>query len=297
MRRDKNLFFLFFFILNIILTFGKKKSHNQTATIYSPFCNLIKSAFNEFCTLLISFHFTRASVIQIYLRDWASKLTSATILSVDYRLRDKFPGALQDVLDAYLAVAGFSFQRQSETVTNQSQRILGFRPKRILLLGDSCGGNLIMGLLCLLNEIRRLHPAHRLLMPFAVCPIYPVFDLRAVCSASRLLGAFDPILHNGNLLSMHGCYGGMQAGACRILLIVFEICPFSFRNVRPVLEVGKRTSIRAANSIFGRQIVVKSLRLFAFSFSGLRFVDLLQVCQRTGTFNGRSIEVNNKLLI
>jgi acetyl esterase/lipase len=162
-------------------------------------------------SIFFAFSSSLTRLKQIYLRDWASKLSNASILSVDYRLQDAFPGALQDVLDAYLTVTGFSFGRQTEPAS-QAQQTLGFRPKRVLLLGDSCGGNLTMGLLCILNEIRRLWPDQAPLMPFAVCSIYPVFDLRAVCSASRMLGAFDPILHNGNLLSMHGCYGGMQAG-------------------------------------------------------------------------------------
>lgn len=137
------------------------------------------------------------------------------MLSVDYRRCERYPSAIQDVLDAYLTITGFSYNgSQRQDCVARATKVLGFLPRRVLLLGDSCGGSLIMSLLCLLNEMRRQwpDPTSAPLMPFAICPVYPVFDLRGVVSPSRLLGSFDPILHNGNLLAMHGCYGGMQTG-------------------------------------------------------------------------------------
>lgn len=128
---------------------------------------------------------------------------------MDYQLKAAYPQAIQDVLDVYLKLftvrtttngtkrSESRFEQTDEI--NQAEKLFGFVPKNVLLVGDSCGGNLQLSLLCCLNDIRRRELSRQFIMPFAFIAIYPVFDLRAVCSASKFIGALDPILTNGNV--------------------------------------------------------------------------------------------------
>lgn len=129
---------------------------------------------------------------------------------MDYQLKAAYPQAIQDVLDVYLKLftvrtnakrADGRFEQMDEI--NQAEKLFGFAPKNVLLVGDSCGGNLQLSLLCCLNDIRRRELSRPFIMPFAFTAIYPVFDLRAVCSASKFIGALDPILTNGNVSVTH----------------------------------------------------------------------------------------------
>ena len=150
--------------------------------------------------------------LQIYLRKWATKLNGIPILSVDYQLKSAYPQAIQDVLDVYLRL--FTVRTTNDTrrtdnrfeqtdEINQAEKLFGFVPKNVLLVGDSCGGNLQLSLLCCLNDIRRREASRPFVMPFAFTAIYPVFDLRAVCSSSKFIGSIDPILTNGNVSMLH----------------------------------------------------------------------------------------------
>lgn len=171
---------------------------------------------------------------------------------MDYQLKSAYPQAIQDVLDVYLKLFTVKTTnstkrtdnrfKQSDEI-NQAEKLFGFVPKNVLLVGDSCGGNLQLSLLCCLNDIRRREASRSFIMPFAFTAIYPVFDLRLVCSPSKFIGALDPILTNGNvsiclsarhcgrgttlfantttisllpahqLMAMHGTYGGLSPGA------------------------------------------------------------------------------------
>jgi hormone-sensitive lipase len=68
---------------------------------------------------------------QNYTRQWCNE-TGFPVVSVDYRLAPEhpFPAALDDCWNAYLWVC------------EHSHSLLGTRPERILLAGDSAGGNL-----------------------------------------------------------------------------------------------------------------------------------------------------------
>ena len=152
---------------------------------------------------------------ELYLRDWAVKLKGIPILSVDYVLRKRYPSAPQDVLDVYLTLVD---PRNQQLVTE----LIGFGPERIILVGDSAGANLILSLLCCLNEIRHQHADYAdLLMPVAMLGIYGAFDIRAVMSPSKFISAIDPILHHGNIMAMIGTYAGI-AQKIRKTLCKFE---------------------------------------------------------------------------
>lgn len=137
-------------------------------------------------------------------------MNGVPILSVDYQLRAAYPRAIQDVLDVYLKL--FTINTSDEF--NKAEKLFGFKPENVILVGDSCGGNLILSLLCCLNDIRRERLIEsKIIMPFALTAIYPVFDLRCVCSPSKIIGLFDPVLSNSNLMAMHGSYGSLSPNA------------------------------------------------------------------------------------
>jgi hormone-sensitive lipase len=73
---------------------------------------------------------------QNYTRSWAKSLPNAVVCSLDYRLapESRFPNQLDDIWQAYYWL-----------VVN-AKTILGREPRKIILAGDSAGGNLILAL-------------------------------------------------------------------------------------------------------------------------------------------------------
>lgn len=81
-----------------------------------------------------------------YMNDWAKKIPDLPIISIDYSLAPEscYPIALQEILDCYLWLISDSDEIES---------IFGFKPKQILLCGDSAGGNFSMALMVILSSI------------------------------------------------------------------------------------------------------------------------------------------------
>jgi acetyl esterase/lipase len=120
---------------------------------------------------------------EMHLRMWAKKLPGVTFLSVDYNLSPeaRFPFALQQVLDVYLwATSGFL----------DVEPILGVKPRKVILCGDSAGGNLVTSLCLVLNDIRKTGQEPSLLMPKAVFSIYPYYSVNLDVSPSYLMTPF-----------------------------------------------------------------------------------------------------------
>lgn len=69
---------------------------------------------------------------QVYTRTWANRL-DCPIFSIDYRLSPeyKYPAAIDDVWQAYTWIVTYSYIQ------------LGIMPEKIVLVGDSAGGNLV----------------------------------------------------------------------------------------------------------------------------------------------------------
>jgi hormone-sensitive lipase len=69
---------------------------------------------------------------QVYTRTWANRL-NCPIFSIDYGLapEHKYPSAIDDVWQAYVWIVKYSFIQ------------LGIMPEKIVLVGDSAGGNLV----------------------------------------------------------------------------------------------------------------------------------------------------------
>lgn len=176
---------------------------------------------------------------EIYLRRWASRLRGVPILSVDYSLSPEhpYPAAIQEILDVYLFLNGFEFpdiemretERQREArMQRRSEEIIsliGFKPKNIVLCGDSAGSNLAVALMHVLQSLNELllnnsnnnnndnQSGHqwgegvKIPYPRSVCLQYPYMTPTITRFApSRLFMAFDPILPLGALFALSEAY-------------------------------------------------------------------------------------------
>ncbi len=118
---------------------------------------------------------------------WCRDLDAVGFM-VDYRLApfNKFPAALDDSENAYRALLE-----------------LGFDPSRIVIAGESAGGNLTLGLL---QRIRR----HGLPMPACAIPISPVTEMGRIHAppARALRMKNDPLLPIAALGRVDEMYAG-----------------------------------------------------------------------------------------
>lgn len=123
---------------------------------------------------------------QMLTRGWSQKLGCVPILSVNYSLspESKFPVALQELLDIYLHIIS-----GEEKVKD----VLGFTPTRVVFTGDSAGANMLMALLCVINDLnKKLHASIRL--PKAAMLIYPALTVSFSLTPSRLFTLNDVVL-------------------------------------------------------------------------------------------------------
>ena len=126
---------------------------------------------------------------QNYIRKWAVE-TKTPILCVDYRLAPKypFPCALDDVWQTYV------------WVVNHAEEYLGITPKKIILAGDSAGGNLAMG--CALRAIET-----GIRRPDGLLLNYPALNMwKEAFTPSFLISLDDVIMHHTFLKLCHDCY-------------------------------------------------------------------------------------------
>eukprot|EP00048_Salpingoeca_helianthica_P006996 m.105208 g.105208 ORF g.105208 m.105208 type:complete len:902 (+) comp14194_c6_seq2:225-2930(+) len=128
---------------------------------------------------------------EVYLRAWAQNI-GVPILSVDYSLAPEapYPAALDECYFAY-------------TWALQNAHLLGSTAERVVVCGDSAGGNLCtaVALRCAMEGVR---------MPDAVVASYPALNLNWSPSPARLLSLFDPLLPQAILQSCVIAYVGMK---------------------------------------------------------------------------------------
>lgn len=112
------------------------------------------------------------------LRRYANE-TGFPVISVDYRLapETKYPGNLSDCWQAYLWVRRYA------------RKHLGLRFEKVLLTGDSAGGNLLLGVTTL-SLIKGIKP------PDGLHPLYtPVECSRLAFGPSVLTGIDDELIN------------------------------------------------------------------------------------------------------
>ena len=114
---------------------------------------------------------------QTYTRVWANE-TGVPVFSVDYRLApaDAFPCALNDVWQVYY------------WIVQHAQTFLGVVPDKIILVGDSAGGNLVAAV-----SLMAIERGFR--VPDGLIMCYPALNLtQGSFTPSLLLAIDDPIL-------------------------------------------------------------------------------------------------------
>ncbi|XP_015794756.1 uncharacterized protein LOC107371243 [Tetranychus urticae] len=99
-----------------------------------------------------------------YLRDWVQKLDGAVIVNVIYSRFVRYPCALQEFIDVY-----FWLTKGGEDVI----KTLGFKPRRIICLGDSAGFFLLLTMCCAVRDIQLISPSEISLYPEALMGICP----------------------------------------------------------------------------------------------------------------------------
>jgi hypothetical protein len=123
-------------------------------------------------------------------------------LSVDYSVapESKFPVALQQLMDVYMWAL---------SDTAQVEEALGFRPRQIVLAGDSAGGNLTMALLHVIADLNeQLQSSGRplLLKPKAIFNLYSPYNLTLRITPSMILASCDSMISAGVMLSCFEAY-------------------------------------------------------------------------------------------
>eukprot|EP01102_Stenamoeba_stenopodia_P017086 TRINITY_DN6074_c0_g1_i1.p1 TRINITY_DN6074_c0_g1~~TRINITY_DN6074_c0_g1_i1.p1 ORF type:complete len:688 (+),score=94.17 TRINITY_DN6074_c0_g1_i1:330-2393(+) len=115
---------------------------------------------------------------EVYLREWA-RTTQAIIVSVDYKQAPeyKFPIALNECFNVYKWLIGGN---------------LGFVPRKITLVGDSAGGNLVAA-----TTLKAIASGIR--VPESAVLIYPALNLVKMATPSRIINMNDPIVSFGFL--------------------------------------------------------------------------------------------------
>eukprot|EP00743_Colponemidia_sp_Colp-15_P006203 GILK01006672.1.p1 GENE.GILK01006672.1~~GILK01006672.1.p1 ORF type:complete len:819 (-),score=180.26 GILK01006672.1:33-2489(-) len=113
---------------------------------------------------------------QNYTRRWANAL-GVPILSVDYRLAPDhpYPKPFEDCWDAY-----------TWAIQNM-ERQYGIRPRKVVLVGDSAGGNLAAAV-----TVKAIRENFR--VPDGIVLAYPALNLTKAFSPSLLLALDDPIV-------------------------------------------------------------------------------------------------------
>lgn len=164
-----------------------------------------------------------------YVADWVKRLNIPVIMP-DYSKSPKypFPHAIQDILDAYLFIT-------DKSNADLVEKSLGFIPRKILLLGDSAGGNLALALTVAINEMNKKRKLNNeddfFPLPVAMAMAYPATSPIVIDSFSVHLSIFDPFLVPSVLLN---CGLGYLIPEC-VLNKPKSWFRESFENVRSIL--------------------------------------------------------------
>jgi len=126
---------------------------------------------------------------RVYSTRWVKGL-KLTLFSIDYKLAPKnpYPEALDDIWQAYL------------WIVNYAESVLGIKHKKIILTGDSAGGNLVLAL-----TLRLIQAGQKL--PHGCFLTYPALFLdEKNCSPSHYNALDDPVIHYNILKLCLGSY-------------------------------------------------------------------------------------------
>ena len=132
---------------------------------------------------------------EVFLRDWVNRL-NIPIIGLNYGLSPqyKYPYGLNDCYQGY------------RWIINHCEDVIGFKPKKIILGGDSSGGTLILSLIYLLiakNEFEN----ENIRIPDLLLPLYPCCNTSIKnMGASLLLTLKDFLLNDSFLIMVNEAY-------------------------------------------------------------------------------------------
>jgi hypothetical protein len=125
-----------------------------------------------------------SNVYQEYTRIWANE-TKFPVFSIDYRLAPEFafPDGLTDCWQSYLWLIKYS------------KKYLRMSFDKIIIMGDSAGGNLILGItnLAIIKNVR---------VPDGVNAVYPACDVSRISFSPSILLALDDVFLSNSFLSI-----------------------------------------------------------------------------------------------
>lgn len=157
-----------------------------------------------------------------YLLDW-SAATGAVVICPEYALLPEhtFPVALHQIEEVYQAL-----------VSDEAVSVLGFETSRIVVTGESAGGNLAASLCVMLCMDRAETPAKvpdvndsvgleleptssSARLPDALMLSCPVLNLSLEMSHSRVIGTEDPVLPSGLISAISDAYLPKRLGVSK----------------------------------------------------------------------------------
>lgn len=135
------------------------------------------------------------SLEDLYIADWALGLPGATIVNFDYSFAPevKFPTQVQELLDCYLWL---------QSGSPEVKEVLGFIPSEIIFAGDSAGGNFILALTVLLNDIHQEFSSTRITFPKALVGMFGKYHISKKMHSSHFLSISDQLVSFTFLLRM-----------------------------------------------------------------------------------------------
>lgn len=140
---------------------------------------------------------------QTFTRRVARRMPGATVVTPEYGLAPmaKYPRGLQDLVDAYLALMRY-------IRSNVDDALPDVRPKKVVILGDSAGGNLAIALLHVLNRINSMNILNvQIEIPKSVVLLFPIEAVTlSLPFPSRINMLVDCCATGSNYAAMAGAY-------------------------------------------------------------------------------------------
>ena len=121
-------------------------------------------------------------MLENFLRE-ASNNIEIPIIGIDYGCAPlhKYPEGLNDCFQAYM------------WILNHCEKELGINPEKIIISGDSAGGNLLLGLVLLLIAMNE-YDGKKIKMPDLILPLYPCCTLDNNNATVSACLAFDKVM-------------------------------------------------------------------------------------------------------
>ena len=134
---------------------------------------------------------------EIFLRDW-SNILRIPVIGINYKLSPeyKYPFGLNDCYQAY------------RWILDHCENIIGIKPKKIILAGDSSGGSFVLSLVLLIIALNEFNNEN-IRLPDFIIPLYPCCNTTIKgMNLSLLLSLKDFLLNDKFLTYVNEAYRG-----------------------------------------------------------------------------------------